>query len=122
MSLLSNALAIHADRLVESAGEDLLVLRGGIEHAIKGVASETAVNEFGADGELRAVFKSVDFLVQPKNYKIEGEIVEPSRGDRIKRKNGDVFDLAQGSSGATWEWSDAHRTHYRIHTARRVKS
>ena len=40
MSLLSNALSIHADRLLESAGEDLLVLRGGVEDAIKGVASK----------------------------------------------------------------------------------
>ena len=122
MSLMTEGLSLHAGRLLESAGEDLLLIRGATEVVIKGVAAESVFNEFGADGELRAITKTVDFLVQPKNYRINATVTEPQRGDKIKRKNGDVFDLSQGSSGSTWQWSDAHQTHYRIHTARRVKS
>lgn len=122
MSLMDEALSIHAERLNESAGSPVLYIRGTYELSVTAVIGQTIFDDLTADGEVRTQIKSVDFLITPGVLRIGGSLVEPQRGDRIKKKSGEVYDVMPGSSGTAWQWSDGRQTFYRIHTVRRVKS
>ena len=121
MSLLSDALAIHASRLKESAGEVVTYRRGSLSAVITAVIGQTVFEELGGDGEIRVQTKSTDFIFATDDLKLDGDAIEPKRGDQVIKTSGDVFDLLPGSFGNSWSWNDGRQTHIRVHTVRRVK-
>ena len=124
MGMMDAGLAQHFATLSKPAiaGEPATYIRGDSSIPITVVIGNSDFEEVGADGEIRAQTKSVDFLVNPAELILSGSAIEPQRGDRIQKQNGDVFDLLQGSNGSAWRWSEGRQIHYRIHTVRRVKS
>ena len=123
MSMLSDALAMHATSLLDSAGEKVSYVRGDTTISNVGaVAGQSVFEEVASDGEVRSLTKTVDWIIKPSALVIASAMIEPQRGDRIVKANGESFDVLPGSANTAWQWSDAHRTHYRIHTVRRVAS
>ena len=122
MSLLDDALALHATRLQDAAGETVTYFRGTDSVSVTAVVGESVFEEVAGDGEIRPQIKTVDFLLKPADLVLSGSVTDPQRGDRVQRSDGETFDVLPGVNGSTWQWSDARKTFLRIHSVRRVES
>ena len=132
MNLMQRGLKVHAAALIATAGETISYSRdGSFRIFIKAVVGQTVIEDVTSDGETRIETKTVDFLITPAEFKKaifspSARDLEPQRGDRIRRQDEaafpyyEEFDVVPGASGKVWEWSDGHRTHYRIHSVRRT--
>lgn len=116
MGMFIEGLQKHNGRLFESAGTEILYLRGQIQIELSAVLGATSWTDENTDDTYMGI-KSVDFIIQPKDLSIAGNLVEPSRGDRI-RHSGYDYDLIQTNNGTFWSWSDGFKTFYRVHTSR----
>lgn len=118
MSILSEALAQHAERLEQSAGELVTYRRGDFEiqdvSAVRGQGEFETVNAEGA----HIMVRSTDFLIDRDHLIIDGECTEPQRGDLIELEDGQQFELMPGMNSTGWRWSDSHQTAFRIHCQR----
>ncbi|EMI19091.1 hypothetical protein RMSM_03987 [Rhodopirellula maiorica SM1] len=119
MNLMQLGLKIHAAALHRAAGE-FVEYRSGLKRGrVKAVVAESVFEE--SDGEAMIEVKTVDFLIEPSELERIG-VTEPSRGDQITRKSGEVFDTCPGAKDSVWDWSDAaNQTFYQIHTLRRKR-
>lgn len=117
---MNDALSLHQSTLDAAAGEDVTYIRGRSWVTLRAIVGETTV-EHDAGGDVISQFKTIDFLIAPKNLLINFVETEPQRGDQIKRADGSVHDLLPDASGAVWQWSDGRQTHFRIHADRRRK-
>jgi len=67
------------------------------------------------DGELVLATRIRNYLVDVTAYRINGQAVEPLRGDRITEADGAEYEILPPSGEPVWRWSDPQRTRYRIH-------
>jgi hypothetical protein len=116
MGMFIEGLQKHNARLFESAGIQILYLRGQIEIQLPAVLGATSWADETTDDAYLGI-KSVDFIIKPEDLNIAGDLVEPSRGDRIRHAGFD-YDLIQTNNGTFWSWSDGFKTFYRVHTSR----
>ncbi|QDT07797.1 hypothetical protein K227x_62250 [Rubripirellula lacrimiformis] len=120
MNLMQRGLRIHAKALKQAAGEPVIYFRGdALSASILAVVGQTIFEDVAGDGETRIETKTVDWLITPDELRKAVFRTEPQRGDQIRRNDFEVFDVVPGTSGKVWEWSDGHKTHYRIHSVRR---
>jgi hypothetical protein len=122
MSLMGEALGIHASTLMRAAGETITYVRGTNTISVTAVPGQSTFDEVASDGEVRSQMKTIDWLVVPSVLKIGGMPIEPQRGDQVIRSDGQKFDVLPGAGNTAWQWSDSRMTFYRIHTVRRVAS
>lgn len=118
MNLMSRGLAIHTKALQRAAGERVTYIRGGTELSVVAVVGQSVFEETVGDGETRIETKTVDWLIAPSEFKSWAEF-EPERGDQIRRKNLETYDVFTGSANSVWSWSDGNQAHFRIHSVRR---
>lgn len=120
MSLLDEALQIHAEALQEASGECVQYVRGDLEiDDVAAVMGDNRFDEFPSEGDARIASKAVDWLIEPcQLLDDDGNEFEPSRGDRIVNEKGHTFEVYPGPDEVHWRWS-ARRTRYRIHTVQR---
>jgi len=111
-----DGLKAHNLRLMDSAGVEVVFVRGNIRVTLTATIGSTDWQE-QASGDVYQSLKSVDFIVNPTELKIGGNLAEPSRGDAIEYQ-GEMYYLVPTNNGAFWSWSDGFRTFYRIHTSK----
>ena len=123
MSLLSNALRQHANRLEQAAGERVTYARGTKSNVcVIAVRGRTDFEEILSEGDAEIQAKSLDFIIRRSALTLDGSEVEPQRLDKITTADGQVFEVFKSLDGVHWRWSDEHQTSYRIHTIRREPS
>ncbi|QDV44372.1 hypothetical protein Enr13x_42370 [Stieleria neptunia] len=122
MSLIDDALSLHADVLEGAAGEAVTYQFGdltiAIEQAVRGQSRFDAVQ---SDGDVYTEVRTVDWIVR-RALMIDPdteETVEPSVGATITDVGGAVYDVIPSLNPTGWRWSDARRVSYRIHTTLR---
>lgn len=116
MGMFIDGLQKHNARLFDSAGVEVMYLRGQIEISLSAVLGSTNWQDENTSDTYLGI-KSIDFILKPNELTIEGNLVEPSRGDMIRYAGYD-YDLIQTGNGTFWSWSDGFKTFYRIHTSR----
>jgi len=116
MGMFIDGLKTHNLRLMDSAGVEVVFVRGNIRVTLTATIGSTDWQE-QASGDVYQSLKSVDFIVDPAALKIGENLAEPSRGDLIEYQ-GENYYLVQTSNGAFWSWSDGFKTFYRIHTSK----
>ena len=82
MSLLSDALAQHASRLIESAGECVTYTRGSDSVDVMAVIGGSDLEIEQRDGSV-IQFRSIDFLIRISDLELNGELTTPARSDLI---------------------------------------
>ena len=121
MSLLSDALAIHADRLHESAGEFVTYVRGSTTWAnVEATRGQTRFEEMPSEMEAVIQSRTADWLIQPSQLMSGSTQVYPERGDKILDTGGSVYDVLPGADDKHWRYTDQHQTFFRIHAVKRV--
>lgn len=120
--MFADALRAHCTALQAVAGESVTYRRGNSHVTITAVPGQSVFDESTGATDVVMQTKTVDWLISPDDLKIDGNQSEPQRGDQIIRADGEKLDLLPGSGNKSWAWSDSRKTHYRIHTVRRVAS
>ena len=121
MSLLSDSLAIHADRLHEAAGELVTYVRGSISlTGIRATRGQTRFEEMPAEMDAVIQTRSADWLIEPSRLVNGSTLIEPQRGDKVIASDGNVFEVFPGADDKHWRYTDQNETFYRIHTVKRV--
>ncbi|WP_436715817.1 hypothetical protein U8335_26690 [Roseiconus lacunae] len=125
MSLIDDALSLHAATLESAAGEPVTYQFGAltiaIEHAVRGQSQFDAVQ---SDGESYTEVRTVDWIVRSA-LMIDPETqqkVEPCVGATITDSSGAIYDVVPSLNPTGWRWSNSHRVSYRIHTTSRQSS
>ena len=70
-------------------------------------------------GGIRLEWTDMDFGISAADLVLDGEQVEPARGDLIyiQAPTGvEIFEVFPFGNEPPWRWSDPHRNRYRIHT------
>ena len=88
MSLLSDALALHADRLHEAAGELVTYIRGSNSINVEAVPGESRIESVQPDGTI-VEFRTQDFIIKASAIDFGSGAVEPARKDKILRTVGE---------------------------------
>lgn len=117
MSLVSDALAVHAAAHAAAAGEPITYTRGDFTISID-LAVRCSPSRFEANTDFESDVQSnaLGWLVFAADLVFDETTEEPLRGDRITTSNGDIFEVAPSQNGEHWRWSDEHEIRYRIHT------
>lgn len=115
--LAQTASANLAQSVVYSRGAESVTVQATI-----GQSSGVVTKEYG----VRERWESRDFLILASLLVINGEPIEPRRGDRITETVLDDTDipvhqlihevLPPSEQEPCWRWSDAHRLRVRVHT------
>jgi hypothetical protein len=94
---------------------DVAYSRGSQSATIPATRSSSTFDVTDEQGVLVRV-ESVDFLVEFDDMQLDDVPTEPQRGDRITDQ-GVVFEaLPPAPNMPVWEWTNPHRTGYRVHT------
>ncbi|MDM4014632.1 hypothetical protein [Roseiconus lacunae] len=120
MNLIQDALSIHAADIETAASETVTYTRDG--SSIEGVIAVRGRSEFeevSSEGEIHVQTRMTDWLIRAQLLKLDGQPIEPKRGDKITTSNGQSFEVFPGPDGEHWRWREAHQHAYRIHTVRR---
>lgn len=121
MSLIDDALNLHADLINEAAGEWVSYIIGDTEiHDLVAVRGRSEFEEFASESDARILSRMVDWIVRADEMvDANGTRVIPERGAQIETGDGQVFEVLPGPDGNHWRWSEARQYQYRIHTVRR---
>lgn len=121
MSLLREALAAHGRRLETAAGENVTYARGNVQlTGVVAVRTQTRFEELRGEMDATIAARSISFLIDPAALIIDGDRIEPQRGDVIVTSDGGAFDVLPGADDKHYEQTDQYATRYRIHTVRRT--
>jgi hypothetical protein len=118
-NLLEQSAAWLADQRDTHLSSSVTYQRGGDSVQVPATTGQTVFRfDDAAGGTARYV--SRDFLVRVADLVINGEAIEPRRGDQvIETSGGKVYThevMPFGSDEPEWRYSDPQRTTYRIHT------
>lgn len=93
-------------------------VRGGLAAEVLATIGKTTFEVDDGYGVL-VRHESRDFLIIAVDLVLNGESIEPERGDRIRETQGEtvyVYEVAAPGKDPCWRYSDAFRKTYRIHT------
>lgn len=112
MAWLSGQLRSHAGQAVTYArAYDEVEIT-----ATPGSKPMRVLDEFG----VRVDWTGQDWLIAAADLVLDGDAVEPRRGDEVTHVSGGftlVYEvLSPGGDEPCWRWSDPHHTTYRVHT------
>ncbi|MEM6503895.1 MAG: hypothetical protein AAF711_00360 [Planctomycetota bacterium] len=118
-NLLEQSAAWLADQRDTHLSSSVTYQRGGDSVHVPATTGQTVFRfDDAAGGTVR--FVSQDFLIRAGDLVINGEAIEPRRGDQIiETANGKVYThevMPFGNDEPEWRYSDPQRTTYRIHT------
>lgn len=98
------------------------IRRDGIESAIiTAIKAGPEADQYDDAGAFVARVRQTDWLFEPADYVIAGEIVEPKDDDLIDELDDDgaaiaTYAVSSPNSGTTpWRYTDAERTLMRVH-------
>lgn len=120
MGFFSNAQSWISPALETAAGETINYYRGTKRIAVTAVRGSSEFTEFETTGEIRAQSRTFDWLIATDQLVIDGFEVRPERGDQLELADGTRYDVAAATGSSPWEWSDAYKTHFRVHTTERA--
>jgi hypothetical protein len=114
--LLSTGSTWLAARVQASASQSVTIARGSqtIGSSVKATYGQTQFEQDSQTGII--TWESKDFLIPVAAYTLNGEAVQPQRGDRITDAGGFVFEVLGDNGIPPFKHTDGFRTMYRIHT------
>lgn len=122
MNPLARSLSGLRSTLKRAAGSKIRIRRNGIESdVITAVKAGAAADQFDDAGAFVARVRQIDWLIDPADYVIAGEITLPIDDDLIDEldDDGEVIATYAVSSPAPgqnpWRYTDAERTMLRVH-------
>lgn len=104
--------------LAEAFGVPVSYRRGEDSVELVAVVGSTRFEAEQEDGRILES-ESRDYLVAPGDLVLDGQPVEPRRGDRIVETIGGqpcLFEVAAPAGEPIWQWIDPARIQMRIHT------
>lgn len=116
-NLLRDGMDWLTGKLIEHAGESITYSRGRSSVSITATVGKTLLklaDEYGT----RVEWADQDFLIRAADLVLDGEAVEPQRGDTVRWARGGttyVFEVLAPGNEPAWRWADEHRTMYRVH-------
>ena len=127
-SLTSEAMSLHAPRLIEASGIKIRYKRGRVAAVVDAVPGSMLFGDQQTEGEAQISTRGENILIPPGSLILGGDKIEPSAGDQIEHLDEvtgevlEVWDVRAGNSGRAWDYSDGWRTFYRISVIRRSRS
>ena len=123
MSLIDEALSLHAATLEEAAGESVTYRFGDLVIPItKAIRGQTSFDAMRSDGDVVTEVRTADWIIRKTLFVHPNSqaYVEPSIGATITDAAGAVYEVMPGFNATGWRWSTSHRFAYRIHTLLRA--
>lgn len=119
MSRFADDFAAANDLLSEAFGEEVSLVRSGVE--VAGITAQVTLQEYQGEGDdgMTTSFVFTDFVLDMDDYDFGVGAVEPRRGDRIERTINSVahtYEVLPAPNGRVCEWADASGDEWRIHT------
>jgi hypothetical protein len=124
-SLTSEAMNLHAPRLIEASGIRVRYKRGRMAAVVDAVPGSMLFGDQQTEGEAQISTRGENILIPPGDLILGGDKIEPFPGDQIEHLDEEtgavleVWDVRPGSQGQAWDYSDGWRTFFRIFVIRR---
>ena len=116
-NVLKNGLAWLTGQLRSHASETVTYARGYDSVDVPAVFGRKLLRIADETG-IRVEWTDMDFLIAAEDLAIDGERLEPQRGDIVHIDmpyDTQSFEVMPFGSEPAWHWADPHQTMYRIH-------
>lgn len=114
-NLLNTAMTWLNSTLQQSAGDVIVYQRGSSTVSITAVVGATDGERMDAGG-MAYSFTSKDFMIEASDLVLDGEIVVPSRGDRITYGGRSYTVVVMQTGEQPYRESGTGSSVYRVHT------
>lgn len=116
MAAFGSAMTAIAATLKDVCGESVTYYRGSqqVGSDLKATYGQTIHEQDSQFGILRWV--SQDFIFTAADLTLDGNVIEPQRGDKIADHNGNEFEVLGDGGEPCFRYSDPYRLTVRVHT------
>ena len=119
LTIAQRGAAWMAGKLEAVSGQAVKYRRGTADVELTAVPARRTSEDYGADGSL-IVSTNHDWLLDKARLVIDGEAIEPRRGDLIITADGQTFVVVPAEAENCWRWTDQYRQRIRVHTIERM--
>jgi hypothetical protein len=117
--LLQAGQAWLADQLHEHVATEVQYRRGADAVDVRATIGRTLMKLDDGYGGVRMVWTDRDYLIRAEDLVLDGNPVQPQRGDQIREAVGAqtlVYEVLAPGEEPPWRWADPHCQMLRIHT------
>lgn len=123
--VLKSGLAWLTSQMATHASQSVTYARGSRTATVRATFGEKLLKLDDGDGGVRMEWTDISFVVPSVDMTLDGEAVEPKRGDRFYVRDRDADDLPTGPTRIyevmpyegepVFRYTDPHRSQMRIH-------
>lgn len=114
--LFASTLGYLSAAMQGNASQSVTYMRGSqpVGSALKATYGQTIHEQDSQFGILR--WESKDFIFTAADLTLDGNVIEPQRGDKITDHLGNVFQVLGDNGEPCFRYADPYRTTIRVHT------
>jgi len=107
-----------AKQILRHAGREVHYCRGSSVLQIRAAVGKTQLAVDDGQGGVRIEHTDRDFLVRAEEFFLDGQLAEPTRGDRVEEFTDHgmfIYEVLAPAGHPAWRYDDPHRQMIRIH-------